>query len=71
MLFLGTVSVEPLPLSTFLLSLHTGTGTRSSSGWLLWSHSHEFSRLEMQNRSMKVLSILKSILWSHLFLLDS
>lgn len=55
--FLGAVSVGPLPLSTFLLSLHTRTGTQFSSGWLWWSHSHGFSRLEKQSRSMRSWSI--------------
>lgn len=70
--FLDAVSVGPSPLSTFLLSLHTRTGTRFSSGWLWWSHSHGFSRLEKQNRSMKIWSIW-NLLYGHIcfpFILD-
>lgn len=66
-LFLGSFSVAPLPLSMFLLSLHTGTGTQFSWGWRLWSRSHEFSRLEVENRLMKISPIFKSIIWPHLF----
>lgn len=70
-LFLGLLPADPLPLNMFPLSLHIGTGIQFSSGWLLWSRSHEFSRLEMQNRSMKISTIFKNIIQTHLFPLDS
>lgn len=47
-------SAVSLPLSMFLPSLRTGTGSPFSSGWLSWSCSCGSARLETQTRPMNI-----------------
>lgn len=63
-------SAVSLPLSTFLPSLRTGTGSLFSSGWLSWSCSCGSARLETQTRPMNVPPCWR-LLWPHWFLPDS